>query len=222
MDLEAGYPAYIARRKQKGVQEIDNTLRKSRKLQREVGDLRFVVNDESDDAWRKLVEWKNAQYRESNVVEALNCTWVANTLTALRKTNSGHFSGLLSSLYAGDNLLAVHFGLATETVWHYWFPAYDLTFQKYSAGLILLLKMAEYGAANNIKMIDLGRGQSRYKSAFADNEIELCEGSIERAASLSGALRLVRKAVEPALTALPIGRGRTLSQRLFNRVLWRL
>jgi hypothetical protein len=82
--------------------------------------------------------------------------------------------------------------------------------------------MAEHGAATGIRTIDLGRGQSRYKSAFADGEIELCEGSIERAASLSGALRLFRKTVEPAWVAMPVGSARTLSRRLFNRLLWRV
>lgn len=222
MDLEGGYSAYVARRKQKGVQEIDSTLRKSRKIEREIGTVRFVADDDSQLAWEKLIEWKNAQYRQSNLVEALSRKWVADTLVAVRKEKGASFAGLLSSLYAGENLLAVHFGIKSRAVWHYWFPAYDISFQKYSTGMILLLKMAEHGATTGIKIIDLGRGQSRYKSAFADGEIELCEGSIERTLSLSGALRRLRKSVEPASVAMPVGSARTLSRRLFNRLLWRV
>ena len=220
MDLEAGYAAYVARRKKNRVREIDSTLRKSRKLEREVGPIRFVADD-SEEAWCRLVEWKNAQYRLSNLVEVLGQAWVAATLGAIRTQKSESFAGQLSSLYAGKDLLAVVFVLRSRRVWHYWFPAYDVAFRRYSAGLILLLKLAEHGAATGIKTIDLGRGQARYKSAFADGEIKLCEGSIERAASPSGALRRLRKRVEPAWAAMPVGSARTLSRRLFNRLLWR-
>ncbi len=222
LDVQGGYASYIARRKQGGTQEVHNTLRKLRKLEREVGPLRFVADDESSQAWQKLVEWKNAQYRRSHLVEVLGRTWVADTLATIRKQKSERFGGLLSTLYAGEHLLAVHFGLRSRTVWHYWFPAYDLAFQKYSPGLILLLKMAEHGPSVGIKMIDLGRGESRYKRAFADGEIALCEGSLERAASLIGALRRIRKKVEPAWVAMPVGSARTFSRRLFNRLIWRV
>jgi CelD/BcsL family acetyltransferase involved in cellulose biosynthesis len=221
IDLEAGYPAFVARRKQQGVQEVGSTLRKLRKLEREMGPVRFVADDADGKAWQKLIAWKNAQYRRSNLVEALDRDWISVTLSRIREEKGESFSGLLSSLCAGDNLLAVHFGMRRGAIWHYWFPAYDTDFNRYSPGLILLLKMAEYGAANGIKMIDLGRGQTRYKTAFADGEVQLCEGSLQRAASVAGALRLGHRAVERAWGALPVGAARDWPRRLFNRLIWR-
>lgn len=221
INLEGGYPAFVARRKQQGVQEIGSTLRKLRKLEREVGAVRFVGDDADERAWQKLTAWKNAQYRRSNLVEALDKDWISGTLSRIREEKGQPFSGLLSSLYAGDNLLAVHFGMRWGATWHYWFPAYDTEFNRYSPGLILLLKMAEHGAANGIRIIDLGRGQTRYKTAFADGKVQLCEGSLQRAASVAGALRLGHRAVERAWGALPVGAARDWPRRLFNRLVWR-
>jgi CelD/BcsL family acetyltransferase involved in cellulose biosynthesis len=222
LDLSAGYAQFVARRKAQGVQEIAGTLRKQRKLERELGTLRFVPDDDSDVAWQSLIAWKNAQYRSTNVVEILNRSWVANALSAIRKVKTAQFSGMLSTLYAGNELLAAHFGMRSPTVWHYWFPAYNVGHSRYSPGLILLLKMAEHGAENGIRMIDLGRGRARYKNAFSDGEIELCEGSIERPISVSGALRVTRKLVERSWSALPLGSARQWPRRVFNRFVWRV
>lgn len=222
LDLNAGYSEFLARRRAGGVQEVASALRKLRKLEREIGTVRFVPDDESEAAWRKLIAWKNAQYRRTNQVEALDRPWVVETLAMIREEKSARFSGLLSCLYAGDKLLAVHFGMRSRTTWHYWFPAYDIEYNRYSPGLVLLLKMAEHGADSGIKMIDLGRGRTRYKTALADGEIELCEGSIERRASILGALRVTRKAIERGWSALPVGSARHWPRRLFNRLLWRI
>ncbi|HWB46462.1 MAG TPA: GNAT family N-acetyltransferase [Hyphomicrobiaceae bacterium] len=222
IDLSAGYSKYIERRKAQGVSEVATTLRKQRKLEREVGAIRFVPDDDSDVAWQNLIAWKNAQYRSTNVVEVLSRPWVVGTLAAIRKMKTAQFSGMLSSLYAGDELLAVHFGMRSSSVWHYWFPAYNADYNRYSPGLLLLLRMAEHGASMGLRMIDLGRGRARYKNAFADAEIELCEGSIERPLSPSGVLRVTRKMVERSWGALPVGSARNWPRRVFNRLLWRV
>ena len=222
LDLSAGYARFLDRRKAQGVQEIAGTLRKQRKLERELGALRFVPDDDRDVAWQSLIAWKNAQYRSTNVAEVLNRSWVVDALSAIRKVKTAQFSGMLSSLYAGDQLLAAHFGMRSSEVWHYWFPAYNIDHNRYSPGLVLLLKMAEHGAQSGIRMIDLGRGRARYKNAFADGEIELCEGSIERPISVSGALRVTRKLVERGWSALPVGSARQWPRRVFNRLLWRV
>jgi CelD/BcsL family acetyltransferase involved in cellulose biosynthesis len=222
LNLEKGYSEFLASRKAHGVHEIAGTLRKMRKLDREIGAVRFAPDDDSDMAWQNLIAWKNAQYRSSNQVETLGRPWVADTLAMIRSKKTTRFSGLLSTLYAGDKLLAVHFGMASQTDWHYWFPAYNMDYHRYSPGLILLLKMAEHAAGNGFKIIDLGRGSARYKSAFANGAIELCEGSIERPASISGALRITCRLVERGWASLPVGSAKHWPRRLFNRLLWRV
>lgn len=47
-------------------------------------------------------------------------------------------------LYASDVPIAAHFGLRGGDILAHWFPAYDVEFSRYSAGLIMHLRMAEF------------------------------------------------------------------------------
>lgn len=69
--------------------------------------------------------------------------------------------------------------MRTPTVWHYWFPAYDKQFAKYSPGLMLLLKLAERAPATGIATIELGKGMSLYKERLMNGRTILCRGSVE-------------------------------------------
>src|SRR4030095_7972739 len=70
-------------------------------------------------------------------------------------------------------------------IWHYWFPAYDPQFARYSPGLILLLKMAEHAPHIGLRTIDLGTGLTLYKRRLMNASISVAEGSVERASLLS-------------------------------------
>jgi CelD/BcsL family acetyltransferase involved in cellulose biosynthesis len=86
---------------------------------------------------------------------------------------------MLSLLYAGERLLASHFGIRGRTVWHYWFPTYDPLMARYSPGLILLLKMAEHAPSLGVCTIDLGKGMSLYKERLMNTSVSLAHGSVE-------------------------------------------
>jgi hypothetical protein len=110
---------------------------------------------------------------------------------------------MLSLLYAGDRLVAGHFGMRSRTVWHYWFPAYDAEMAKYSPGLILLLKMAEYAPSIGLRTIDLGKGMCLYKERLMSAAVPLASGSIELPSWLS-LNRTARRAMRTAVLNSPI------------------
>jgi CelD/BcsL family acetyltransferase involved in cellulose biosynthesis len=91
---------------------------------------------------------------------------------------------MLSLLYAGETLVAGHFGMRSSTVWHYWFPAYDRQFARFSPGLALLLKMAQHAEELGLRCIDLGTGMSLYKKRLMNASVSVAEGSIERPSCL--------------------------------------
>src|SRR6266478_2919374 len=101
---------------------------------------------------------------------------------------------MFSLIYTGDKLLAGHLGMRSRTVWHYWFPAYDSQFAKYSPGLLLLLKMAEHAPQIGLRTIDLGTGLTLYKRRLMNASISVAEGSVERPSWLSFLRRARRKA----------------------------
>jgi len=177
LDLSQGYDTYLKDRK-KNSSLIKNTLRKERKLIREVGELRFVTHTQDPEILERLFELKSAQYKRTNRPDVISLPWVKQFLNEIWKQDSPDFSGLLSTLYAGDQLIAIHFGMLTGSELHMWFPTYEPEFHKYSPGLILLLHMAQ-ASDLNLTRIDLGKGEEQYKDSFKSDEIELWEGAID-------------------------------------------
>jgi len=108
-------------------------------------------------------------------------------LSALTDVESSTFAAPLGTLYAGEELIAVHLGIRSHNVLHIWFPAYNTDFEKYSPGLILLLMLAENAADRGIVRIDLGPGEERYKQNFKSGDRLVCEGMISQGAILSSA-----------------------------------
>src|SRR5262249_19546337 len=76
-------------------------------------------------------------------------------------------------------LVAGHMGMRSQSIWHYWFPAYDPRTAKYSTGLILLLKMAEHAPQIGIRIIDLGGGMGLYKARLMNASTLLASGRLE-------------------------------------------
>jgi len=190
IDLSQGYEAYAAERRAAGTEQIKKCMNLMRRLQLEVGPIRFVPHSPERDALRKILAWKSQQYRKTGWRDLFASKWGRSLVEEIQAIQHDNFAGMLSLLYAGDQLLAGHIGMRSQTVWHYWFPAYDPKFSKYSPGLILLLKMAEHAPQIGLRSIDLGTGLTLYKRRLMNACISVAEGSIERPSWLS----LVRSA----------------------------
>ena len=134
LDLSGGFDAYIAQRRNAGSSAIAQVRRKARKIAREVGPLRFELHTSDEQVWQALLKWKTAQHRQTGVLQVLKYPWVVALLQRLRRTQSEKFSGLLSALYAGNQLAAVHLGLKGSNALHIWFPAYNSRLGRYSVG----------------------------------------------------------------------------------------
>ena len=182
IDLSAGYEAYVKERREAGTEQIKKNGNLLRRLEREVGPLRFVVHSPDQARLNQLMAWKTAQFRHNGWQDIFSIPWVRQTVEAIHAIQTLELAGMLSLLYAGDKLVAAHFGMRSATVWHYWFPAYDPAFSKYSPGVMLLLKMAEDSAALGINTIDLGCGEHSYKERLMNGFVATAKGSVERPA----------------------------------------
>ena len=74
-------------------------------------------------------------------------------------------------LRAEQRVVAVPFGLRSESSLSCWFPAYDIELARYSPGLGLHLKMAEGAAATDIRCLDLGKGDEDYKQSLKNGDL---------------------------------------------------
>lgn len=180
LDLTDGFEAYRKSRQQAGSSAIKQFERKSRKLAREVGPLRFEMHSTDRQAFNTLIQWKRDYIRQKAAFPLMDTQWALGLLERIWQTETPGLTGRLSALYAGDELIAVHLGLCNQTVCHWWVPTYDVRYQQYSPGAILLLSLADAVAKAGMTRLDLGKGDESYKQRMMSGEVQLGEGTLTR------------------------------------------
>ncbi|SEN64484.1 GNAT family N-acetyltransferase [Nonomuraea pusilla] len=202
IDLSDGYGPYTEWLRQNSGKTYKTTLAKSRKLQRDVGELHHEYATTDLGPLRTLLGWKTEQYRRTGRTDRFAHQWIVELVERLLATQSESFAGVLDMVYADGRPVAGHFGLRTRTRLVGWFPAYDTAFAKYSPGLIHHLLMAERSAEAGIQIIDMGRGEKEYKEKLKNGEFEVAEGRVARAVPAAGLHWVMRVPVRKTRAAV--------------------
>jgi CelD/BcsL family acetyltransferase involved in cellulose biosynthesis len=179
IDLSGGFEAYRKQRREGGTREVDQGLRKSRKVEREVGPLRLEARCDDPQIFETLLRWKSEQYRRTGLTDVFAYDWVVELLRHIWRQQSPEFGGMLSAVFVGDRLLAAHFGMYSRGVLHYWFPAYDRELMKYSPGLVLMLELCQAAKKVGVRRIDLGKGSEQFKTSLMTGATTVAEGAVE-------------------------------------------
>ncbi|MCF6291947.1 MAG: GNAT family N-acetyltransferase [Robiginitomaculum sp.] len=169
IDISNGWDAYLQQRKQRGSSANYRAEKRVRKLVKDFGELRLKTHSKDQKVFDQLLNWKRSQYRKTRNPDVFASNWTRDLVQNLFENGkSGEFGGVLFALYAGDQLIAANYCLGESDVLHSWFIAYSPEFAKYSPGLVLFEKMIEHLAETNIREIDLGTGNYRFKTSLAN------------------------------------------------------
>ena len=217
IDLTAGYAAYVRRRREAGSDYIPKTEGLARKLGRDIGELRFKFHDSHSEVLPQLMAWKRDQYLRARTTNVFGVPWTGQLLRFIANERTSDFAGVCSVLRVGDRIVAAHMGMRSRTSIHYWFPAYDPDLAKYSAGIILLLRLAEAAADLGVRTLDMGKGDSQYKQRLMTGSAPIAEGVV-RLPSLWGALSGLRERAEAVHTRGGIGKALLLPLKLVRRI----
>jgi len=194
LDLSRGFAHYQQRRNQTS-SVLAKLSRAARKMAKDLGPLRFEADCRGDTAlFQQVLAMKSAQCLRSGEKDLFALGWTRTLVEHVHAAQDPCFAGSLSALYAGDHLVAAHFGMRTPTVWHWWFPVYCREHAAHSPGLLLLVHLAEHAASQGHSLLDLGKGDEAYKSRFADSHAPLLEGIVCRPTPVTLA-RQVRKSM---------------------------
>jgi CelD/BcsL family acetyltransferase involved in cellulose biosynthesis len=221
IDLSRGYAHYVEERREAGSEQIKKAVALLRKLEREVGPVRFEVHSPDVRFLRKLMRWKSRQYRLSAKLDIFGIPWVVEVIEKIHAEHHENFAGLFSLLTVGDLPIAGHLGMRSRNVWHYWFPAYDSGYARYSPGIILLLKMAEHAEQLGISCIDMGNGRALYKQRLMNGAIPLAEGTVPGSVPrtlLSGAKNRAEAWLRHSAVFTPVRRANAMLATLSERV----
>lgn len=142
---------------------FSDSRRRRRKLEKEVGELTFVFDDRRAETRETCMRWKSAQYQRSR------CTDHFASAEHIRFFEELAERDLLrvSSLSAGDQLLAVHLGAFADDRLYWWVPAYDETYAAYSPGRLMLELILEASFQQGHREFDFLIGDESYKWYYA-------------------------------------------------------
>lgn len=151
---------------------VSDTERRERKLVAEHGALRFAFQSaQPREHLAQLIALKQDQYTRTGHLQApLFDPGNTRLLQALLERRDPYCTGVLSTLHAGDQLVAVHFGLQSGAMLHFWFPVYEDRYAAYSPGRILYRHIMRDAHLHGVSVLDRGEGDSKAKRDFANEE----------------------------------------------------
>jgi CelD/BcsL family acetyltransferase involved in cellulose biosynthesis len=180
LDLSRGFDAYRAALEKGHREGIAQTLRKRRKLEREIGTVRFELDCRDPAVLERLLAWKSAQYHRTGLTDVFAFEWTVELVKQIWQRTERAFAGVLSAVFVGDQPIAAHFGMRSHGVLHYWFPAYDVELARFSPGSILQMDIAQAAQEAGITRIDLGRGSEQAKTAVMSGATLVADGLAHR------------------------------------------
>jgi CelD/BcsL family acetyltransferase involved in cellulose biosynthesis len=176
IDLSHGFEAYEAylRRARRG--PLQDVRRKMRMIEREAGPLSFSPHERNHQLVDTMLEWKSAQWARSGWAGRFTSAWEHRLMHRLLDTDEPTFGGMFTILRCADRPIAMHLGLRSDRLWHYWTTVYDPEFARYSPGLIMLAEMVRHAGRLGLRELDLGKEDFEYKRRFHTHTIPLAEG----------------------------------------------
>jgi CelD/BcsL family acetyltransferase involved in cellulose biosynthesis len=137
--------------------------------------VRFVAESQETKILQSIVQWRGSRFNRGKPVSSL----VTDVLGYLFGNKESALCPVLSVLYAGDHTVAAHFGLRYQGILHYWFPAFNPDFSKYSPGSILLYYLLSEYSALKYSILDFGPGGEQYKTNMSNSSLPITSGSFE-------------------------------------------
>src|SRR5215468_2306440 len=190
VDLTDGWENWIARKK--ASRRIKRSREQERKLVREHGPLRFVVDSRDPRHLEQLMQWKSAQYRRTGRFDRFARRWFVDNLRRLFETRSDDFSAELSVTFVRNRPASFYLSLRSSGILAGWFPAYDIDLASYGVGTIHQRLLLMHAARNGIRLFDCGAGEERYKQTFRDFDIGVARGALRRNAAIAVAHHMQR------------------------------
>jgi len=194
INLHGPADAYLEALRVESPKRFKNYRRLDHKLDREVGELTVRAPDRDPEAFDNLIAWKRAQLVRTGAHDFLRPSWTQALMASLFNRDHGDFQGLMINLYAGERLVAGHFGIRAGGVYHPWIASTDPELAAWSPGQVFLQRAIAAMPELGLTTYDLGPGHDHYKRPYALDTRVVAEGT----ATSSGSRGLMAQASEQA------------------------
>jgi CelD/BcsL family acetyltransferase involved in cellulose biosynthesis len=163
VDISGGLEAYLGRVSKSGKSQLAEARRHERQAERDHGPYRFVADSTDPALLEQVIELKRRQYLSTGARDYFAVPEQRRLVTGLLGCVDGDFAGMLCAVFAGEHLLAAHFGIRRGPVLHWWFPVYDPVYSRLGPGWLLLRSVIAAAPQLGLARLDLGRGEDDYK-----------------------------------------------------------
>ena len=181
--LPDGYDAYIAGR-DNGRRLMSEFRQRKRKLEREVGPIRYEWHVNDREMLATLIRWKGKQIKRMGFTNFFDFPWVANLLNKIMDCKGDGLSPVMTVMHAGNRIVALNFGMRSGDVLHPWFPAYNVELGDYSPGNLYWIETIKQAERQGVRRIDLGKGSEPYKQRLMTGVVQVSEGSVDSRAMI--------------------------------------
>jgi CelD/BcsL family acetyltransferase involved in cellulose biosynthesis len=134
-----------------------------RRLERDLGPLQVVFDDPRQEPFDRCLAWKSAQYLATGYRDLFERHENVQMFVELRRRGAL----VVTSLWAGELLLAAHLGAFADNRLYWWVPAYDPEFARYSPGRLMLEAMLRESFHRQHVEFDFLIGNEAYKWYYA-------------------------------------------------------
>jgi len=177
-ELETDWETFLAAQTKEHPSYFKKMRRLRRKLEKEHADVVFTFDDQRPESYEQLIRLKREQYARTNKHDVLGVAWSQKMLEALRAGECPNLRTRLSTIYAGNQMVAAEFNLQSGNLLHGWLVCYDPAFYKYSPGNLLTMQILENMSAHGMTRYDAGTGSDHYKKYYANVSEPIANGSI--------------------------------------------
>ena len=202
-------------------QTLKRVKKKSRKFEKDVGQLTFESFARDDAAFEQLMHWKAEQHERTGTTNVISTPWIREIIDRSYRCEDSHFGGALFTLKAGDDLAAALYCLRGGQYLHAWYVAHNPAYETYSPGLLIFVEAVRSAANAGFVEMDLGAGSYRFKASLSTYH-RPCGPAYVGGWSASSLFRGAQFLIRDQLEALPLGMVSRLPGKAMRRFdIWR-
>jgi CelD/BcsL family acetyltransferase involved in cellulose biosynthesis len=181
----------------RSIVNLRRDLRRHARGLSKLGETNFIVNPPAaESAWvtERLFDLKRKKYARTKVPDFLAAPGVERFYREMAAPGRLGRISHLAALTSAGAVAAAHLGFIGRGRFYYIFPAYDMAYQRYRVGLMLLEHLIDRCRDQQFRAFDLGIGDLSYKDTWATHRLPLyCH---ERALTAAGRLYLQMRRVQ--------------------------
>jgi CelD/BcsL family acetyltransferase involved in cellulose biosynthesis len=155
---------------------ISERKKARRALEKQFGTVRLEWHSAQSLKIDQLIEWKSHKYH--GTAQLFSDPTARRIVEYLAASDGTDCSGVVSTLFAGGRVAAVHLGLLGPDSLAGWFMSYDPELSGFSPGMMLWNPLAKAAGERGIAQIDLGAGQDAYKFGLSNDSYMVAGGAV--------------------------------------------